>query len=289
MVSSVDSSTRLDRPRPVKVIVPPSFSPSRIVSDLKRLVEYFDLLLTLTHHRIRVRYKQSALGIVWALLQPLALMLIYTVIFSVVTRVPTEGVPYAIFVYAALLPWTFFSSTLTTAVNCLVSHNNLITKVYFPREILPLTYLFAAGFDLIVASLVLAAMLVYYHILPGMVALWAAPILLIAAGFSTAMALLFSAGQVWFRDIGLAMPLALQLWMFASPVVYPLSAVPARFRTLYILNPMVGVTESFRRVLLQNQLPDFESLEVSAIITLILLIIAYLFFKNREATMADVI
>jgi lipopolysaccharide transport system permease protein len=273
----------------VKVIRPPSFSPTRMAGDLKRLAEYFDLLVTLTHHRIRVRYKQSALGIIWALLQPLALMLIYTVIFSVVTRVPTEGVPYSIFVYTALLPWTFFSSTLTTAVNCLVSHNNLITKVYFPREILPLTYLFAAGFDLMVASLVLAAMMVYYRVLPGIEALWVAPILLIAAVFSAAMALLFSAGQVWFRDIGLAMPLALQLWMFACPVVYPLSAVPARFHALYILNPMVGVTENFRRVLLQHQSPDFESLQVSAIVSLLFLIPSYLFFKNREATMADVI
>jgi lipopolysaccharide transport system permease protein len=289
MVSSADPNTRLDRPRSLKVILPPSFSPLRIIKDLKRLAEYLDLLLTLTHHRIRVRYKQSALGIVWALLQPLALMLIYTVIFSVVTKVPTGGTPYSIFVYTALLPWTFFSSTLTTAVNCLVSHNNLITKVYFPREILPLTYLFAAGFDLLVASLVLAVMMAYYRVVPGPEALWVFPILLLATAFSAAMALLFSAGQVWFRDIGLAMPLALQLWMFASPVVYPLSAVPARFHALYILNPMAGVTENFRRVLLQHQSPDFESLQVATIITVLLLIPSYLFFKNREATMADVI
>src|ERR1035438_7777126 len=150
-VSSADPVHKHERPRSVKVILPPSFSPARILSDLKRLVEYFDLLLTLTDHRIRVRYKQSALGIIWAVLQPVALMLIYTVIFSVVTRVPTEGVPYSIFVYAALLPWTFFSSTLTTSVNCLVSHSQMITKVYFPREILPLTYLFAAVFDLLIA------------------------------------------------------------------------------------------------------------------------------------------
>jgi lipopolysaccharide transport system permease protein len=286
---TVSPTGSLDRSRLTKVIVPPSFAPTRIVGDLKRLAQYFDLLLTLSLHRIQVRYKQSALGIIWAVLQPVALMLIYTVIFSVVTRVPTEGIPYSIFVYAALLPWTFFSSTLTTSVNCLVAHNQLITKVYFPREILPLTYLFACAFDLIIASVVLAGMMMYYHVVPGIEVLWVIPVLLLTGAFSASMALLFSAAQVWFRDIGLAMPLALQFWMFACPVVYPLSSVPEKYRWFYIFNPMVGITENFRRVLLQGQQPEFESLKISAIITVLLLIPSYLFFKNREATMADII
>ncbi len=260
-----------------------------MAGDLKRLAQYSDLLLTLTHHRIRVRYKQSALGILWAVLQPLALMAIYTVIFSVVTRVPTGGTPYAIFVFTALLPWTFFSSAVTTGVNCLVTHNQLITKVWFPREILPLTYVFAAGFDLVIAACVLAVMMFYYRIAPGPEALWIVPILLIAGLFAAAIALALSAAQVWFRDIGLALPLALQLWMFACPVVYPLTSVPPRFRALYILNPMAGVIENFRRVLIGGQPPDMDSLTVAFGITAALLIPAYLYFKNREATMADVI
>jgi lipopolysaccharide transport system permease protein len=282
-------AVRSERLRPVKTISAPSFSPARFAGDLKRLTEYFDLLLTLTHHRIRVRYKQSVLGIVWAVLQPLALMAIYTVIFSVVTRVPTGGTPYAIFVFTALLPWTFFASTITTGVNCLVTHNQLITKVYFPREILPLTYLFAAAFDLLIASLVLAGMMIYYHIAPGPQALWVIPILLVAALFAGSMALMLSAAQVWFRDIGLAIPLVLQLWMFACPVVYPLASVPSRFRVVYDLDPMAGVIENFRRVLLEGKAPDGDSLWMAAAITLALVAPAYLFFKNREATMADVI
>ncbi|MBY0375609.1 MAG: ABC transporter permease [Bryobacteraceae bacterium] len=253
------------------------------------MFEYSDLLLTLTHHRIRVRYKQSALGLAWALLQPLSLMLIYTVIFSVVTRIPSDGTPYAVFVYAALLPWTFFSAGLSSAVSGLVSHTHLITKVYFPREILPLSYVFAAIFDFLTASLVLGAMMAYYGIAPTAQTIWVIPILILAVCVLTSLSLLLSAMQVWIRDIGIAMPLVLQLWMFATPVVYPLSAVPPWLRTYYILNPMTGVIENFRRVVLQNTAPDMPSLLASTIFSLLALPLAYLYFKQREATMADVI
>jgi len=288
-VSAVAPAAAPERLRAAKTIGPPSFSPTRIAGDLKRLAQYTDLLLTLTHHRIRVRYKQSSLGILWAILQPLALMVIYTVIFSVVTRVQTGRTPYAIFVFTGLLPWTFFSSSVTAGANCLVTHSQLITKVWFPREILPLTYVFSAGFDLMIAALVLAAMMLYYRIAPGPEVVWLLPIMLIAALFAAAVALALSATQVWFRDIGLALPLALQVWMFACPVVYPLTSVPLRFRALYILNPMAGVIENFRRVLIGGQSPDMASLASAAAITLVVLMAAYLYFKNREAIMADVI
>lgn len=275
--------------RQIRIIRPPSFSPLNLLRELRGLWQYRDLFYTLTLHRIKVRYKQSLLGIAWAVLQPLSLMLIYTVIFSVIARVPSEGVPYAVFAYAALLPWTFFSSALTNATMGLVNHSALVTKVYFPREIVPLTYVSAAVFDFCIASIFLIALFVYYRVTLTVYALWAIPILVLLTMLATALSLIFSVIQVRFRDVGVAMPLLLQLWMFASPVVYPLSAVPQRWRGLYVLNPMVGVIENFRRAVLQGVEPDFQSLAVSAVIAVVLLPIAYLYFKRVEATMADII
>ena len=271
-----------------KVITPPSFSFNDLSAGLSALSEYGDLLLALSAHRIKVRYKQSALGLAWAIIQPLALMLIYTLVFSIFTRVKTPGVPYPIFAYAALLPWTFFSTALTNATNGLVSHSQLVTKVYFPREILPLSYIFAALVDLAVASVVMVGLMAYYHVALTSAILWVLPVTLVLTVFLTGVSLILSALQVRFRDIGMAMPLILQLWMFASPVVYPLEQVPERFRSLYTLNPMVGVIQNFRAALLGTPF-DRSSLLVSAIVALILLPAAYLYFKRVEATIADVI
>ena len=275
--------------RPIRIIRPVSFSLLDLLRELRELWHYRDLFYTLTVHRIKVRYKQSVLGLAWAILQPLSLMLIYTVIFSVIAKVPSEGAPYAIFAYAALLPWTFFSSSLTNATQSLVSHSQLVTKVYFAREILPLTYVSAALFDFAVASTFLIGLFIYYEVGITVYALWAIPIILLIATLATAFSLFFSALQVWFRDVGVAMPLLLQIWMFATPVVYPLSAVPLWLRGFYALNPTVGVIENFRRVVLQGVAPDFYSLAISAIAAAILLPLAYLYFKRVEATMADVI
>ena len=275
--------------RPIRIIRPPSFSPLNLLRELRGLWQYRDLFYTLTVHRIKVRYKQSLLGLAWAILQPLSLMLIYTVIFSVIARVPSEGAPYAVFAYAALLPWTFFSSALTNATQGLVNHSQLVTKVYFPREIVPLTYVSAALFDFCIASLFLVALFFYYGVSLTAYALWAIPILVLLTLLATALSLIFSVIQVRFRDVGVAMPLLLQLWMFASPVVYPLSAVPQRWRALYVLNPMVGVIENFRRAVLQGVEPDFQSLGVSAVVAAVVLPLAYLYFKRVEATMADII
>jgi lipopolysaccharide transport system permease protein len=275
--------------RPIRIIRPVSFSPLDLLRELRELWQYRDLFYTLTVHRIKVRYKQSVLGLAWAILQPLSLMLIYTVIFSVIAKVSSEGVPYAVFAYAALLPWTFFSSSLTNATQGLVSHSQLVTKVYFAREILPLTYVSAALFDFAVATLFLIALFVYYGVGLTIYAVWAIPILILLTAIATAFSLFLSAMQVRFRDIGVAMPLLLQLWMFSTPVVYPLSAVPQRFRGWYVLNPLVGVIENFRRVVLQGVAPDFHSLAISAIVAAILLPLTYLYFKRVDATMADVI
>lgn len=290
MTSDSVLSNRQSAARHTKVIRAPSFSVLRLPSDLRVFADYRDLLYTLSAHRIKVRYKQSVLGIAWAIVQPLALMLIYTLIFTVITRMPTTGnVAYPVLIYTALLIWTFFSTALTSATNSLVSHTHLVTKVYFPREILPVTYVVAALFDLLIASPVLLGLMLYYRVPLTFNALYAIPIVFILTMFITAMTLVFSAAQVRFRDIGMALPLMLQIWMFATPVVYPLSAVPERFRFLYMLNPMVGVVENFRRVLVEAAAPDFYVLGISALIALIMLPLSYIFFKHVEATIADII
>ena len=271
------------------VIRPPSFSPLTLARAVTRLLHHRDLLQTLSVHRLKVRYKQSVLGPSWAIVQPLSLMLIYTVIFSRIMRVSTGGTPYVLFAYSALLPWTFFSTSLSTATNSLVSHFNLVTKVYFPREILPLTYVAAALVDLLVASFVLAGLMAYYQVRLTPYALNVIPTVVVMVAFTTAVSLLLCAIQVRYRDIGVAMPLLLQLWMFATPVVYPLSAVPARWRTAYLFNPMVGIIENFRRAVVEGVSPDLHALTISALVSAILLPIAFIYFKHVESTVADII
>ena len=275
--------------RTTKIIRPPALSLQGMIAGLSVLWQYRDLLYTLSIHRVKVRYKQSLLGIGWAVLQPLSLMLIYTLVFSYIARVPSDGMPYAVFAFTALLPWSYFANALTSATTGLVSHSHLVTKVYFPREILPLTYVIAALFDLVIASLVLAGLMVYYHVTLTINVLYAIPIILLLTCFVSAVSLFLSAIQVRFRDVGVGMPLLLQLWMFATPVVYPLSVVPQRFKTIYALNPMVGMIESFRRAVLQGIAPDFYSLAIATGITVVLLPVAYVYFKRVEATAADII
>ena len=271
------------------VIRPPSSTRFDLTGNLARLFEYRDLLYTLSLHRIKVRYKQTALGISWAILQPLAIMLLFTLLFSLIVKMPSEGVPYAAFAYTALLPWTYFSTALSNGANGLVSNSQLITRVYFPREILPLTYVIAALFDLMIASSVMLALMIHYKISFTLHLLYAIPIILVLTLFVSAMSLLLSALQVRLRDIGLAMPLLLQLWMFATPVAYPLSAVPERLRGLYMLNPMVGIIENFRRAVLHGLAPDLRSLTWAGLISLAMLVASYAFFKRVEATMIDII
>src|SRR5665213_116785 len=278
--------------QPLVVVRPPRFTPFALIAWLGRLVHYRDLLYTLTMHRVNVRYKQSVLGIAWAVLQPFTLMIIYTVIFSYIVKMPSDGAPYAIFAYAALLPWTSFSTALTTATGGVVSNANLVSKVYFPREILTLSYILSALVDLSIASVVMLGLLWYYHIALTLNALYVFPIVLVMLMFATAGGLFLGALNVRIRDIGVAMPLLLQLWMYATPVVYPISALhklPPMLRTLYQFNPMVGVVENFRRVLLQGVRPDWFSFVIATSVSLICLPLAYLYFKHKEATMADVI
>lgn len=275
--------------RSVRVIRPPGLSLPFILQGIKDVFDYRDLLYTLTLHRVKVRYKQSVLGIAWAVVQPLALMLVYTVIFSVVARVKSDGTPYALLTFAGLLPWTFFSTSLTNSATALVSHTALVTKVFFPREILPLTYVIAALCDLAIACLILAAMMAFYHVVPTAAVFWVIPIMIVGSLLATSLAFLLSATQVKYRDIGIALPLALQIGMFATPVVYPLKEVPARMRFWFELNPMTGVVENFRRAVLGTAPVDLNLLGISAAISIVLFIGCYLYFKKVESSMADLI
>ncbi len=258
-------------------------------ASLLILLQYRHLFWALTQHRIRVRYKQSLLGFAWAVLQPLALMLIFTLAFGRIARVPSEGVPYPLFAFSGLLVWSFLSTGLSNAVNSLVSHAQLITKVYFPREILPLTYLAAALFDLCIGGLVLAGLLAYYRHDLTWTALYALPVIVLLAGLVAASGFLLSATHVKYRDVGIAVPLILYLWLFATPVGYPLSSVPAAYRSWFLLNPMTGIVESFRGAILHGSAPDAQLLAVPLVAVVILLPAAYAIFKRVETTMADVI
>ncbi len=275
--------------RPLKVMRPPKVSLAALVTGLDTLRSFGGLLYTLTTLRLNVRYKQSVLGWLWAALQPLSLMLIYTVVFTTVTTVDTRGIAYPVFVFSGLLPWVFFASSVSNATSSLVNHSYLLTRVYFPREIVPFSYVAAALVDFLIASLILGGLMLYYRVALTLTALLAVPIVFVLILFGTAVALLFSALQARFRDVGVAMPLLLQIWMFATPVVYPLGAVPGRFRTLCLLNPLAGIIDSFRRVVLQGTFPDAPTMCYSALFSIAFFVIAYIIFKNLDANMADVI
>jgi lipopolysaccharide transport system permease protein len=283
------AGSKSEMPRRTKVIRPVTFSPAALFEGFAELLQYRDLLYTLTLHRIKVRYKQSALGIGWAVFQPLALMLVYTVIFSLFIRFPTGTGHYSLFVLAGLAPWNFFQTSLSSAATGLVTHTQLITKVYFPREIVPLSYVLASFVDFLISCVILVAMMAWYHVGTTVNALYLIPILLVVFAFTSGIGFFLSALQVRLRDIGLAMPLILQLWMFGSPVVYSFANVPRRFRSLYELNPMTGIVENFRRVLIDGVGADLRLLSISALFALITLPATYLYFKYRESTMADVI
>ncbi len=273
--------------RAVHVLRPPHLSLRTVPAALRRLPLYGNLAITLTVHRLRVRYRQSILGPLWAVLQPLLMMLIFTAVFTVISRVPSGHTPYALIAYTGLLPWTAFATAVSSGATSLVGHAPLVTRVAFPREILPFTYVAAALVDAVIASTVLLALMAYYAVPVTPAVLWVVPVMVVLALLSLGLSLALAAFQVHVRDIGLALPALLQLWMFASPVIYPLSAVPAGWRRWYDLNPLVGIVDTFRRATLEGQGPD-AAFAVS-VAWVALLPLAYAVFKQLDATMADTI
>ncbi|MGH7380685.1 MAG: ABC transporter permease [Candidatus Methylomirabilales bacterium] len=257
--------------------------------DLGAVWQYRELLYFLVWRDVKVRYKQTVIGAGWVILQPLLTMMIFTVIFSYLAKIPSDGVPYPIFAYTALLPWTYFSQALSRGGGGLVGSANLISKVYFPRLIIPLASIVTPLVDFGLSFVILVGLTVWYGITPTWAVL-ALPLFLLVA-FMTALAvgLFLSALNVKYRDVGYIIPFVTQFWMYASPVIYPVSLVPEKWRLLYSLNPMVGVIEGFRWAMLGTQSPDFGVMAVGAVVVLALLFAGIVYFKQMERTFADII
>ncbi len=260
-----------------------------MIGHLRELWRYRELLWSWTVREVKVRYKQSLLGAAWAIVQPVGTALIFTIVFAHFIRVPTGDIPYPIFSYAALLPWTFFATSVSLATDSLVRNMNLVTKIYFPREILPMASVFAGLLDFAIASLVFVGMAFYYRVPLG----WSALLvpLLVAVQLLLTLGVVFfaSALNVFYRDIRFIIPLGLQLWMYLTPIIYPLSLVPERYRTLYLLNPMAGLIESYRRIIVQGKMPLAAQLWPSVGIAVVLFVVAYAYFKQAEQVFADII
>jgi lipopolysaccharide transport system permease protein len=279
--------------RPITVYEPAALAKVRPIAALGHLRDHADLLITLSQHRIKVRYQQSRLGLVWAVVQPLAMMLVFTLVFGFLRSAPSGETPFPLFAYTALIPWTMFSSGLTSASGALTSHAALLTKAYFPREILPLTYVVASFVDFVLASLLLALLMAWFGVAPSWSVLWTLPAIALLVVFLIGLGLFLSALQVRYRDVALAMPVLIQVWLFATPVIYPLDTVraslPPWLYALYVANPMAGIVDTFRRGAVLHQAPDVQALGTAAVVTLLLAPAAYVYFKLTERTVADVV
>lgn len=257
--------------------------------DLRSVWQYRELLYFLVWRDVIVRYKQTAIGAAWAILQPLITMLIFTLIFGRVAKIPSDGIPYPVFTFTALLPWSYFSLALTRSSSSVVGSSNLVTKIYFPRLLIPISASVAPIVDLFFSFLVLLGLMVWFKTSPtwGLLAL---PFFLgLAIMTALAAGLWFSALNVRYRDVGHIVPFLTQVWMYASPVAYPISMVPEKWRLLYSLNPMAGVIEGFRWALLGKEHPDFMAMAVSSTVVLVLLVGGIVNFKRMERTFADII
>jgi lipopolysaccharide transport system permease protein len=265
--------------------------PSRGWFDLELgdVWRYRELLIVLTLRDIQVLYKQAALGVAWAIIQPIFAVVIFSVIFGRFARMPSDGVPYPVFAFAAVLPWTYFSEAVRRGGTGLVTDSELVRKVYFPRLITPLAGVIAPMLDFLIAFAVLLGVMLWFGVMPSFRLLVAAPLLVIAALLALGMGLWLGPINVRFRDVKYTLPFMLQIWMYATPIVYPLSIVPARWKALYSLNPMVGVIEGFRWAVFGKGSPDVVAIGLSLAIIAVLLIGGLIFFKRMERSFADLI
>lgn len=267
-------------------ITPPGRWPS---IEWRSLWEYRELVYFLAWRDVKVRYKQTALGAAWAILQPLFMMVVFSIFLGRLAGVPSDGAPYPIFVFAALLPWQLFSQSVTESSQSLVANDRLISKVYFPRIAIPLASLASSVIDFCIASFVLAGMMLYYGIRPAHSLLLLPPMIALALFSALAVGLWLSALNVQYRDVRYTLTFLTQLWLFASPVAYPSSLVPERWRALYGLNPMAGVVEGFRWTLLGTATPPGPMLAVSILAVAVLFAGGLLYFRKMENSFADLI
>jgi len=255
--------------------------------DIRELWTYRELAYFLAWREIKVRYKQTAIGVAWAVLQPLAMMLVFTVFFGKLGNMPSDGIPYPLFAFAALLPWQLFSRTITECSNSLVADQRLITRVYFPRIIIPLATTISAIVDFAIAAVLLVALMLYYGFAPGLEIVWLPAFILLMVVAALGVGFWLSALNVEYRDVRYALPFVNQFWLFITPVVYSSSLVPERWQWLYGLNPMVGVVEGFRWALLGAGKGPSPMLAVSVVIAVILFAGGLIWFQRREQTFVD--
>jgi len=263
--------------------------PSRVTLNFREMWAYRELLYFLIWRDIKVRYKQTALGVAWAVLQPLLTMVIFSLVFGRLAKMPSDGIPYPVFALAGLVPWLFFANGLNQSSNSLVGNANLITKVYFPRIHIPLASVLSGLVDFFLSALMLAVMMAIFHVRPNVHMLWLPAFLLLGVVTSLGVGLWLSAMNVKFRDIRYVVPFLVQFWFFATPVVYPSSLLSQPWaKMLYGANPMTGVVEGFRWAMF-NKTPPGPMLAVSAVVTLVILFSGAYYFRRMEKTFADVV
>jgi lipopolysaccharide transport system permease protein len=265
--------------------------PSRgwVSLKLHDVLEYRELLYFLAWRDIKVRYKQTALGAAWAIIQPFFTMVVFSVFFGKLAKIPSDGVPYPIFTFAALVPWTFFAHGLNQSSNSLVSGAQLIKKVYFPRLIVPIASVLSGVIDFFLAFIVLLGMMLYYGLVPTANVVWLPAFLLLALITSLGVGLWLSTLNVQYRDVRYALPFIIQFWLFATPIAYPSTLLSEPWRTLYGLNPMVGVVEGFRWALLGTDTQPGAMIFVSCLMAIAILVTGAFYFRRMEKTFADVV
>ncbi|HVZ22560.1 MAG TPA: ABC transporter permease [Vicinamibacterales bacterium] len=250
---------------------------------------YLELLTNLTKREVKGRYSQSFFGVAWAIVQPLSAMVVFTIVFSRVAHLPSESMPYPVFAYAALVPWFFFSNSVASGTLSLITYRNIVTKTYFPREIVPLAQVCSRLIDFAAAAAFYAGFMIYYRVSLGPWALMTPVFFGLLILFTVGFTLATSAINVFYRDVNPVVQIALQLWLYLTPVPYSLAATPARFRWLFVINPLTAVVEGFRSSLLFNRAPDWMLMAVSATMTVALFAAAFIAFKRMDKYFADVI
>ncbi|HET7563610.1 MAG TPA: ABC transporter permease [Gemmatimonadaceae bacterium] len=258
--------------------------------DLHEIWAYRELFFFLVWRDIKVRYAQTVLGALWAILQPVLTMIVFTVIFGLFAKIPSDGIPYPVFALSALVPWTFFSTALTTSSGSLVNNPELISKIYFPRLVIPTAPVLAALLDFVIAFVVLLVVMTIFGVAPHASAIVLVPLLLLLIVMTaTGTGCWLSALNIQYRDVKQITPLLMQIWMYSSPIIYPLSMIPERFRPIYALNPMVGVIAGFRSVLVGSGEVPWAMLGISLAVATVLLVTGALYFRRTERVFADVI
>jgi len=261
-----------------------------VLEEIKAIIKHRELLFQIVQREIKSRYKQSILGYFWVILNPFIQMLVMSFVFSTIMRIPTHSsphIPYTIFLYVALLPWTLFANTVASSTNSLVGNASLITKVYFPRSIFPIATLLSKTVDFFFASSILIVFMFIYQIPVNFNLLWFIPIFLIQQIFALGLSFFFSAANLFYRDIQYLLGLLLMLWMYLTPIIYPIEIIPVKYHIFFKLNPMSVLTNAYRQCILGGQPPNFLNLGLSLVMSLSILFVCFKLFKKWEKTFAD--